>query len=442
MRKINEVLRLRWQCGLSHRQIATSCNIGTGTVADYLQRASNAGIEWPLPAEISDSELERQLFPRPLTLPADERPLPDWAAVDRELKRKGVTLLLLWQEYRAAHPDGYSRSRYCELYQTWLGASEPSMHQNHRAGEKLFVDYSGQTMPVVDRTSGVVNEAQIFVGALGASSYIFTEATWSQSLPDWISSHVRSFEFFGGVPEILVPDNLKSGVNSPCFYDPDLNPTYFELARHYGVAIVPARVRRPRDKPKVENAVQQVEHRVLAPLRNLTFFELADLNIAISERLDALNRRPLQGRNTSRLELFDTLDKPALRPLPLQPYELAIWEKTRVRENYHIIADEHWYSVPYGLIKRRVEARLTPAIVEVFLEGKRIASHIRSYTPYGYTTLPEHMPPGHRQWSRLLKWTPEQFIDWARKTGPATTSATEQLLASGMHIEQVLRSHL
>jgi transposase len=442
MRKINEVLRLKWEHGLSHRAIATSCKISPGTVSDYVHRSKLAGLGWPLPADMTESGLEARLFPISLPVPAGVRPLPNWDEVDRELKRKGVTLTLLWEEYREVHPTGYGRSRFCELYQEWMGTSAPSMHQVYKAGEMLFVDYAGQTMPLVDRTSGEVHEAQIFVATLGASNYTFAEATLSQSLPDWTASHVRAFEYFGGIPELLVPDNLKSGVKSACFYEPDLNPTYLELAHHYGLAIVPARVRHPRDKPKVENGVQQVEQRVLAPLRNLTFFELADLNVAVAEHLDALNRRPCQGRNTTRLELFNTIDKPALRPLPPQPYEFALSAKTRVSESYHIMADNHWYSVPYPLFKQEVYVRLTSRIVEVFFRGERIASHIRSNVTYGYTTQRAHMPPGHRHWSLLLEWTPEHLIKWAGRTGPATVSATEALLASGMHREQILRAYL
>ena len=268
MRKIREVLRLHFQCGLSRREIATSCRIGLGTVYEYLRRARDAGVTWPLPEELADAELEGRLFPPPPKVGAAARPLPDWPTIGQELRRKGVTLLLLWYDYHEAHPEGYGYSRFCELYNQWAGTAVPRMRVVHRAGEKLFVDYAGLTVPIIDPRSGEESAAQVFVATLGASSYLFAEATATQTLPDWIGAHVRAFAHFGGVPAIVVPDNLKAGVTSPCRYEPDLNPTYQELARHYGVAVIPARVRRPRDKAKVESGVQQVERWVLAPLRN------------------------------------------------------------------------------------------------------------------------------------------------------------------------------
>jgi transposase len=327
MRKIREVLRLRWEQGLSHRQIVASCRLGQGTVAEYLRRASAAGLTWPLSAGLTDAELERRLFPPPEVIPAAERPLPEWAVVHRELRKKGVTLLLLWEEYRADNPMAFRYSRFCELYQQWCAAAEPRMHQAHKAGGKLFVDYAGQTVAVVDRTTGETRAAQVFVATLGASSYTYAEATCSQALPDWIGAHVRAFEFFGGVPTLVVPDNLKAGVTAASYYEPDLNPTYQELARHYGTAILPARPRKPRDKAKVENGVQQVERWVLAPIRNHTFFSLAELNAAICAQLQALNDRPGQGLPASRGELFEMriepladyigeLNKAAPLPLP------------------------------------------------------------------------------------------------------------------------------
>jgi transposase len=439
MRKIHEVLRLKWQCGLTHRQIAASCSIGAGTVCDYVRRARNAGLAWPLPEGLSEAELMQQLFPLPVTTAGQSRPLPDWAQVQHELKHKGVTLVLLWEEYRARSPDGYGYSRYCELYEAWQGVAEPRMHQVHKAGEKLFVDYTGQTAPVVDRKTGEVHQAQVFVATLGASNYTFVDATWTQSMPDWIGSHVRAFEHFGGVPELLVPDNLKAGVTSPCFYEPDINLTYLDLARHYGVAVIPARVRKPRDKAKVENGVLQAERRILAVLRNRTFFDLAELNEAIARGLDALNRRVCPGQLASRLELFEKLDKPALGPLPAQPYEFALLERGRVQMNYHICADFHWYSVPYRFVNEEVEVRITAAIVEFFHSGERIASHLHSYQKGGYTTLAEHMPPSHRY---LLECTPEQLVDRASKRGPATVAVIQGVLSSRSHPQQALRSGL
>ena len=440
MRKIREVLRLHGQCGLSRRQIAASCQIGLGTVSEYLQRAAAAGLGWPLPPEWTDAELEARLYPPPVTPAAGARPLPDWAEVARELKRKGVTLRLLWEEYRGGHPEGYGYSRFCERFQEWRRETDgPRMHVEHRAGEKLFVDYAGMTMPVTDPRTGAVRDAQIFVATLGASSYTYAEATWTQALPDWLGSHVRAFEFFQGVPEIVVPDNLKSGVRSPCYYDPDLNRSYLELAQHYGVAVLPARVRKPRDKAKVENGVQQVERRVLAPLRHETFFSLTALNEGVGTGLAALNEGPAPGLPAPRAELFATLDQPALRPLPSEPFRLLQWLKARVGLDYHVQVERHWYSVPYSYFRKPVEVCLTSRTVEIFHRQERIASHLRSYRPHAYTTLPEHLPPAHRVWS---EWPPERFLDWARKGGPATGAAIEQLLAAHVHPEQAFRACL
>jgi len=439
MRKIREVLRLRWEQGLSHRQIVTSCRIGQGTVAEYLHRASAAGLTWPLPDALTDAELDGRLFPPPVAIPAAERPLPDWAVVHHELRKKGVTLLLLWEEHRVSNPKAFRYSRFCELYQQWSGAAEPRMRQVHKAGEKLFVDYAGQTVPVVDRATGQLREAQIFVATLGASSYTYAEATWGQTVPDWIGSHVRAFAHFGGVPELVIPDNLKAGVTAACYYDPDLNPTYQELARHYGTAILPARVRKPRDKGKVENGVQQVERWVLAPIRNRTFFSLSDLNAAMRDQLQALNHRPAQGLPASRRELFDTLEKPALRPLPAQPYELALWKKARVHIDYHVQVEHHFYSVPCRLVRQEVEVRLTASTLEIFYQGERVASHARSCRRYGYTTLPEHMPAGHRAYAER---DGDRLLRRASEIGAATEELSRQIMAARPHPEQGYRACL
>ena len=439
MRNIREVLRLRWEQGLSHRQIVASCHIGQGTVVEYLRRAAAAGLTWPLPEGLTDLDLELRLFPPPTAIAAPERPLPDWEVVHRELRKKGVTLLLLWEEYRAGNPKAFRYSRFCELYQAWRQAAEPRMHQVHKAGEKLFVDYAGQTVPVTDRTTGESRAAQIFVATLGASSYTYAEATWSQTLADWIGAHVRAFAFFGGVPALVVPDNLKAGVTAPCYYEPEVNPTYQELARHYGTAILPTRVRKPRDKSKVENGVQQVERWVLAPLRNRTFFALPELNAALRLQLQALNDRPGPGLPGSRRELFESLDQTALKPLPACPYELALWQKARVHLDYHLQVDGHFYSVPHRLVRQEVEVRLTPTIVEVFHQGERVASHPRSHRKYGFTTLPEHMPPGHRAYAER---DGERLLHRAREIGPDTEALFREIMAARPHPEQGYRSCL
>ncbi len=427
MRKVTEVLRLKWGSGFSDRQIARSCGIARSTVADYLRRAEAAGVSWPLPEWLDEATLEHRLFPPPPSIPAEQRPVPLWAEIHRELKRKGVTLFLLWQEYKEVYPEGYQYSRFCYLYRDWQGKLDIVMRQEHRAGEKLFVDYAGQSVPVIDRTTGEERQAQVFVAVLGASNYTYAEATWTQGLADWIGAHIRTFSYLDGCPEILVPDNLRSGVNKAHRYDPDLNKTYQDLGVHYGVAIVPARVRRPRDKAKAESGVLLAERWILARLRNHTFFSLAELNAQIRTLLEDLNHRPFKKLPGSRHSHFLEVDRPALRPLPAEPYVYAEWLKVRVAPNIHVEVDRHYYSVPYTLVKRQLDARLTAATVELFHKGTRVASHRRSHQRGSYTTVREHMPKSHQQY---LDWTPERLIRWAEKTGLATAAIIEQILAS------------
>ena len=439
MRKIKEVLRLKWVSGLSNRQIAASCGIGRPTVSEYLRRAELAGLRWPLPDDLDEARLERLLFPPPPDLPAQQRGIPDWANIHGELKRPGVTLFLLWQEYRQAYPDGYQYSWFCEHYRAWQGKLDLVMRQDHRAGEKLFVDYAGQTVPVIDQTTGEVRQAQIFVAVLGASNYIYAEATWSQSLPDWIGSHVRTFRFLGGVPELVVPDNLRAGVSKAHRYEPDTNPTYQDMASHYGVAILPTRVRKPRDKAKVESGVLVVERWILASLRHRQFFSLAELNAAISDLLGKLNARSFRKLPGCRRDHFEQLDRPALRPLPAEPYVYAEWKKARVHIDYHVAIDGHYYSVPCALVKKEVEVRMTRHTVECFYRGNRVASHRRSDQKGRHTTLTAHMPESHRQ---AGEWTPERLKRWAAKTGPATEKLIQVVLASRQHPQQAYRSCL
>jgi transposase len=437
MRTIREVLRLKNQ-GLSQRSIAVSCHISDSTVREYLYRAASAGIVWPLPDEMTDELLEERLFPTPA--PAkDARPFPDWNKVTVELRRKGVTLFLLWEEYRALYPEGYGYSRYCELHQDHSKTLDPRMRQVHRAGEKVFVDYAGLTMRVVDRRTGEVREVQIFVGTLGASDYTYAEGTWTQGLTDWIGSHVRMLEHFGASPEIIVLDNLKAGVTAPCRYEPDINPTYLDFAQHYGIAVMPARVRKPRDKGKVENHVLSVERRIIAPLRDRVFFSLDELNAAIHVKLDELNERPFQKLPTSRRKLFEELDAPALRPLPTTRYVLGLWKKVRVNIDYHVEVDKGLYSVPYKLLRKELDARLTDHIIEIFFQGNRIASHARSYVPGYCSTDPLHMPKGHRDYA---EWTPERLVRWANETGAATAGMVDAMMQKRVHPQQAFRSCL
>ncbi len=325
MRKIREVLRLKYDAGLSVRKIAASLSIGHSSAGDYLCRFAASGLQWPI--DISGAELNRRLFPPAAPVPTDQRPMPDWAWVHAELRRPGVTLALLWQEYRLSHPQGFQYSWFCEHYRLWAAKVDVVMRQEHRAGEKLFVDYAGQTAPIIDRSTGEIRQAQIFVVVLGASSYTFVEATWSQKLPDWLGSHVRCFAFFGGTTQILVPDNLRSGVTKAHCYEPDINPSYRDLAEHYGIAVLPARSRKPKDKAKVEVGVQVVERWILAVLRNRQFFSLGELNTAISLLLERLNHKPFKKLPGSRRSAFEALDQPALQGLPEHPYVYAEWKK-------------------------------------------------------------------------------------------------------------------
>ncbi|MCY4428698.1 MAG: IS21 family transposase [Halieaceae bacterium] len=439
MRKIREVLRLKWGNGMSNRQIAASCGIGRPTVSGYLRRAEDAGLSWPLPADLDDARLERLLFPPPPDLPAESRGIPDWAHIRKELRHKHVTLFLLWHEYRQSHPEGYQYSWFCEHYRAWQGKLDVVMRQDHRAGEKLFVDYAGQTVPIIDRNTGEIREAQIFVAVLGASNYTFAEATWSQTLPDWIGSHVRAFQFLGGVPELIVPDNLKSGVSKAHRYEPDTNPTYQDMASHYGVAVLPARVRKPKDKAKVEGGVLIVERWILAALRHRQFFSLAELNTVISELLVKLNERPFRKLPGCRREHFEQLDRPALQPLPAEPYVYAEWKQAQVHIDYHVAVDGHYYSVPYALIKKAVEVRITRNTIECFHQGNRVASHRRSHHKGSHTTVPAHMPEAHRQ---AGEWSPGRLAKWAAQTGPATEKLIRTVLGSRKHPQQAYRSCL
>jgi transposase len=439
MRKIKEILRLKFELGLKNRQIARSCSINHGTVSDYVSRAKAAGLGWPLPEEINDAVLEARLFP-PKPVPSKVRPVPDWAVVHDELRsNKHVTLQLVWQEYKQAQADGYSYTRFCELYREWSAKLDVVLRQEHRAGEKIFVDYAGPTVPIIDGKTGLVQEASIFVAVLGASNYTYAEATWNQELASWIGSHVRALEFFGGAASLVVPDNLKNAVIRPCRYEPDLNPTYQDLAAHYGFAVIPARVRKPRDKAKVEAGVLLVERWILAALRKQRFFTLAALNQAIAELLDRLNHRPFRKLTGSRASQFEKLDRPALRPLPPEAYVFAQWKKARVHIDYHVEIEGHYYSTPYALIHRQVDVRYTALTVEIFHSGQRVASHPRSYKAGQYTTVNEHRPESHQ---RYLEWTPERLVRWAATIGPSTAELVGRILKARPHPDQGFRSCL
>jgi transposase len=434
MRKIRDILRLQ-AAGLSSRQIAASAALARSTVAECLQRAALAGVAWPLPDALDEAALERRLYP-PVVASEPRAPV-DFAHVQCELRRRGVTLTLLWEEYVRAQPDGYRYSRFCELYRAWLGRVDVVMRQEHRAGERLFVDYAGQTVPVLDRRTGELRPAQVFVAVLGASSYTYAEASWSQSLADWLGAHSRALAFLGGVPQIVVPDNLRSAVSRAHRYEPEINPAYQQWADHHGVAVLPARVRKPRDKAKAEAGVLLVERWILARLRNQAFHSLEALNAAIRELLAALNQRPFRKLPGSRASVFAEVDRPALRPLPAQPYVHADWKRARVGLDYHVEVDGHYYSVPYGLARQSVDLRITAGTIEVLHRGQRVASHVRSPLPRGHTTVAEHMPSHHRH---QAEWNPERLLRWATTIGPQTAAAVQHLLTQRRHPEQGFRA--
>lgn len=435
MRRIKELLRLKFQVGLTDRQIAQSCNMARSTVGEYIKRAAEAGLSWPLPEELNEEQLERKLF-RKAGRTAVDRPAPDFKEVHEELRsNKSVTLYLLWQEYRQNNAEGYQYSQFCNLYREWAKHRDMVLRQPHKAGEKLFVDYAGPKVQITDGGGGY-SEASIFIAVMGASSYTYAEATARQDLNSWVESHIRTFEFLGGCPEIVVPDNLKAGVIRPCRYEPDLNATYAEMAAHYGVAVIPTRPRKPRDKAKVESGVLVVERWILAALRHRTFFSIAELNAAIRELVERLNQRPFRKLPGCRGELFATLDQPVLRPLPAERYSLAEWKPARVNIDYHVELDHHFYSVPYSLIRKKVELRYDDSTVEVFHQGVRVASHARSYKPGAATTVEGHRPECHR---RYLEWTPSRLLEWAARAGRATQEVADSILKSPRHPEQSYR---
>jgi len=439
MKKISEILRHRYDLKSSYRDIASSLNMSISTVSDYLHRAKAAGINsWPLPEEVDEQTLRNKLF-----LPSDaskkNKPHPDWEMISKELRKRGVTLILLWREYREVHPDGLCYTQFCEHYRDYAKKLAPVMKQVHKAGEKTFVDYAGMTMPWLDVSTGEICQAEIFVGSLGASQFTFVEATATQQIPDWISSHIRMWAYFGGVSKIVVPDNLKSGVTKAHRYDPDINANYQHIGEHYGFAIVPARAGKPRDKAKVENAVGCIERQILAPLRNMTFTSIAQINEEIRKRLEAFNAQKFQKIETSRRELFETIDKPALKPLPEYHYEYASWKKAKINIDYHFVFDDHYYSVPYQYIHETVEVRATTKTVECFYQNKRIAVHQRSHARYKFTTVKEHMPSSHQKQS---EWSPERIKRWANKIGPQTKQFIEHMIAMRSFPEQSFRSCL
>lgn len=439
MRKLREVVRLHLEQKLSTRAIARSIGASPSTVGEYVSRIRVAGLSWPLPPECDDDALTRLLFPGE-SEPKSGRPEPAWAAVHLELRKKSVTKRLVWEEYKAAEPEGLQYSQFCERYARWAGTLEVSMRQVHRAGEKMFTDFSGDGIEVVDANTGESRTAKLFVAVLGGSSYTFVEPCWAgESLESWVAGHVAALSYFGGSSEIWVPDNPKACVTAPDRYEPDLNPTYAHLARHYGAAVIPARVRRPRDKAKVEAAVLVAERCVLAALRNRRFSSLAELREAIRPLLAKLNDRVMRNVGKSRRQLFDEVERAALRPLPAQPYEITYWKKAKVHIDYHVEYEHHFYSAPYQLVGQVVEIRASASTVEILHAGRRVAAHRRSLEKGKHTTDTVHMPKAHQSYA---EWTPQRLVSWAKQTGPSTAALVEQILSRKPHPQQGFRACL
>lgn len=437
VRDIRTILRLTHEQGLSVREISERLKISKTTVSTYLLRSREAGLTWPLaPDHDDDAALKRLLFGRTGRPPRD-RSEPDFALIARELKRKGVTLALLWQEYRAAHPDGYGYTWFCERYAAFERRVSATFRNRHRAGAVMQTDYAGQTVPIVDPATGVIDQGQIFVAVLGASNFTFARASLSQKLPDWIESQVRALTFFGGVTETIVCDNLKAGVVKPLWFEPTLNATFSAMAEHYDTTILPTRPRKPRDKGKVEGAVLIVERWILARLRNRTFFSLAQLNTAIAELLEELNNRPMRHIGKSRREFFEEIEQAALGPLPAMPFEYAEWKTAKVHPDYHIEADKTFYSVPHRLIGRHVNVRLTHRVVEVFHDHQRVASHVRRSQRSGHVTVNAHMPKAHQRYANT---TPANLISRAARAGPNAAILVERMMRDRPHPEQGFRS--
>jgi transposase len=441
MRRVREILRLTFASRMPGREIARRLGIAPATVRGTLRRFAAAGLTWPLAEDVTEEALEARLYGAVGSRQGQRRHAePDWAAIHRALKRKHVTLSILWDEYIERHPDGYRYSRFCELYRGWEGRLSVTMRQSHAAGDKLFVDYAGDGVPVVDRLTGEIRQAQIFVAVMGASNFTYAQATWTQGLVDWIGAHTHAFAAIDGVPHLLVPDNTKTAVIKACLYDPQINRTYADMAAHYDTAILPARPRRPRDKAKVELGVLLVERWLLGRLRHRTFFSLAEVNAAIGEFLTRLNEeRPIRRLGVTRRKLLEELDRPALKPLPSEPYVFAEWRVRRVGIDYHVEVDGHYYSVPYRFARTEIEARITARTVELFARGERIAAHPRMSGNHKHTTVADHMPSSHR---RHAGWTIDRIRQDAALIGPTTAALCELILEHKPHPEQGFRACL
>lgn len=437
MRRIKEVLRHWYDCQLSQTAISKICQISRSTVQDYQRRFERSGLSWPLPDGVDDSDLERALFASE-TKRREPKDALNYDHLLLELKRPNVTKEVLWHEYQESHPDGYQYSQFCRLIREHQCLLQPSMRQDHKGGEKGFLDF-GEGLKLVDTFTGELRSTELYVFVWGASNYTWAQAVLSQDLPTWIDVNTKALEFFGCCPKVEVPDNLKAAVTKACRYEPDINPTYADFASHYGMAVIPARPYRPKDKAKVETGVKLAKRWILARLRNEIFTNLSDMNESIAKWLEAFNAKPLRKFKKSRQELFELIDKPYALALPETRYEFAEWKRAKVNVNYHLAFDRHEYSVPYTLIGQTVEIRATRKVVEIFKNGQRIYAHPRSTKAYGYTTVAEHMPTAHQKY---LDWTPQRIMEWAEKYGLSVRQLLEQIMAQRAHPEQAFKSCL
>jgi transposase len=437
VKSIREILRLSFSCQLSGRQISKALGLSRAAIWECLRRASAADLTWPLPDTLDETKLFELLYQQPTV--QTPRTQPDCLHIFNELKRKGVTLSLLWEEYKRDNHDGYQYTKFCGIYSDWLEKTNLVMRQEHRAGHKAFSDFSGGTLNIVDPHTGVVQTAKLFVCALGATSYTYAELFFSESAEAWCTGQANALSYFGGTSEILIPDNPRAVISKACPYEPDINPDFLLLAEHFGVAVVPARVRRPKDKAVVEAAVGLATRWILARLRNMTFFSLAEANLAVKRLLEDLNNRPFKKIPGSRKSLFEAIEKAALKPLPLHRYEYAHVKYARANIDYHIEIDRCYYSVPFQLVRQRLEARVTAHTIEVFSKGRRVASHAKCQRPGQSSTLDQHMPQGHRHYK---DWSPARITSWASRIGPGTTTFVEQLMLRKKHPELAYRASL
>ena len=435
MIKFREILRLH-EHGCNQSEIARSCLVSRTAVRDYLKRAQQCSLSYEQLSSLSDSDIQQMLGKgkRPASR---SKPSIDFEFIHRELQHKGVTLALLWKEGKDRGDWPYSYSGFCRRYRQWRAQQPVSMRQVHKGGDKLFVDFCGLTVTLTDPKTGQQVEAEVFVGCLGASNYTYAEAVASQALEHWIGAHQRMLRFFGGVPNKIVPDNLKSGVNDPCRYEPGINRTYAAFAEHYDVVVLPARPRAPRDKAKVEKAVQEVERQILAPLRHESFSSLSGLNAAIAERLELLNNRVMSSYGFSRRTLFEELDQPVLKALPSHAFEYATWKKAKVSFDYHIEVARHYYSVPYAYIHKSVMVKISELLIEVFYDNQRICVHERSGVPFRHSTHDEHMPPEHYAYKTQSR---EKYLAWAAQMGPETTAQVDAIFDKKQYDEQAFRA--